>query len=253
MLREILSLGDKIEIKNLDHNGKPAAHGRTYVSQLIDFADLDVIQIAAPIVYGKTILLQVGESYNLCFYTDKGLYQCNCVALSSLKENRTIINIVRITSNLEKYQRRQYFRLECIHEVIYRIITKEEEILGRKMANEDFQNPEERMECKSRLVELNKAWVKGAITDLSGGGARFNSELQHAPGDKLYLDLDFISTGDVKKFIQKANVISSERIPARLGVYEHRVEFIDITQKERETLIRFIFEQERKRRRYDKA
>ena len=72
MLDGIISIGDKIEIQMLDHNGKPVHIGRTFVSQLIDFIDQDVINIAAPIVFRRTILLQVGENYNLCFYTRKG-------------------------------------------------------------------------------------------------------------------------------------------------------------------------------------
>lgn len=252
MLRDILAIGDKIDIKRMDQNGKPLLGTKTLVSQLVDFIDMDIISIATPIVSGRIYLLEVGENYNLCFYSSKGLYQCNCTILKNYKENNTIIAVVRITSNLEKYQRRQYFRLECIHEIEYRIITKEEELLERKLRNEDFRNADERAECRKRLSLLSKDWIQAAFTDLSGGGARLNSPQEHSQGDKIRIKFDFVIGSELKKMVLGADVISSNRIMNRTGMYEHRVEFNDIMQKDREILIKYIFEQERKRRRNDK-
>lgn len=252
MLRDILSIGDKIDIKRLDRNNKPVHNARTFVSQLIDFVDYDVLQIAAPIELGKIIILEVGENYNLCFYSEKGLYQCNCTVLSNHRDNNIIVTVVRVTGNLEKVQRRQYYRLECIHEIEYRIVTKEEEILDRKLHLEEYRNQEERAEIRRRLSQLDQAWIKGAITDISGGGARFSSSELHNKGDKIRIKLDILLQGQLKKMVLHADIIASNKIANRVGVYEHRVAFNDITQRDREDLIKYIFEQERKRRKGDK-
>jgi c-di-GMP-binding flagellar brake protein YcgR len=252
MLSEILTLGDKIDIKPLDHNGKPVHNARSFVSQLVDIADYDVIHIATPIVYSKPIILNVGENYNLCFYSGKGLYQCNCVVLNNHRENNTIVAVVRITTNLEKFQRRQYYRLECIHEIEYRVITAEEELIDRKLRLEEFRNAEERSECRKKLIQMESKWLQAAIIDLSGGGARINSEVLHNPGDKIRIKLDLVFGNSLKKMVLNAVVISSGKIINRTGFYEHRVEFNDIMQKEREELIKYIFEQDRRRRRNDK-
>ena len=246
MLHEVLSIGDKIDIKPLNKNGRPVSNARTFVSQLVDFIDSNVINIAAPIVYGRTLPLAVGENYNLCFYTEKGLYRCSATVISNQKENKTIITMVRITSNLEKYQRRQYYRLECIHDVEYRPITIEEEILEKKLRSSEFDDPEELTEAKNRLAQLDEVWISASITDLSGGGVKFCSEALHNPGDKIRMKLDLLAS---KKLLLTAKVIASGRIPVRVGVYEHRVEFVDIMPKDREAIIKYIFEQERKRRR----
>ncbi len=251
MLRDVLSIGDKIDIKPLGKSGKPILGARTLVSQLVDFVDGDVINIAAPIVLGKTIPLPVGEYYNLCFYTEKGLYQCTSTVISNHRDNKTIITVVRITTNLEKFQRRQYFRLELIHDIEYRPITIEEEILERKISNSEFDNPESLTEARKRLAQIDREWLSASITDLSGGGARFSSEVLHKSGDKIRIKLNFLSGKELKKLLLTANIISSSRIPVRVGAYEHRVEFIDIMQKDREALIKYIFEQERKQRRND--
>lgn len=252
MLREVLSIGDKIDVKPLGRSGKPVTGARTFVSQLVDFVDADVLNIAAPIVFGRTIPLPVGENFNLCFYTEKGLYQCNSTVLSNHKENKTIITMVRITTNLEKFQRRQYFRLECIHDIEYRPITFEEELLEKKISTDQFSDPEELAQAKRKLAQLDREWISAAVTDLSGGGARFSSQVSHNSGDKLRIKLDFVTGGELKKLVLNANVISSGRILTRVGANEHRVEFINIMQKDREALIRYIFEQERKKRRNDK-
>jgi c-di-GMP-binding flagellar brake protein YcgR len=253
MLREVLSIGDKIDIKPLNRNGKPVHSANTFVSQLVDFVDGNIINIVAPIVFGRTIPLPVGEYYNLCFYTEKGLYQCNCMIISNHRDNKTIITVVRITTNLEKFQRRQYYRLECIHDIRYRPVPLEEEILEKRMSSDKFETPEAMAEAKNKLAEYDKEWISASVTDLSGGGARFSSVALHNTGDKVRIKLDFIIGKELKKLELTANIISQARIPVRVGMYEYRVEFIDIMQKDREALIKYIFEQERKRRRNDKV
>lgn len=251
MLREILAIGDKIEIRPLDRAGKPVNTYRTFVSQVVDIVDVDIIHIAAPIVNSKAVILKVGDSYNLGFYSGKGLYHCNCTVLSNHRENHTIVSVVRITTDLEKVQRRQYYRLECILEMEYRIVTVEEEILDRKLHLEDFRSAEERTECRKRLAQMESEWIQGAIIDISGGGARFTSAVQHNKGDKVRIKLDLLISNNLRKMVLLAVIISSDRSENRAGVYEHRVEFTNIMQRDREDLIKYIFEQERKRRRHD--
>lgn len=251
MLSDILALGDKIEIKPLNSTGKPVNTYRKLVSQLVDIADIDIIHIAAPIVNSRAIILKVGESYNLCIYTGKGLYQCNCTVISNHRENHTIVSVVRITTDLEKVQRRQYYRLECILEMEYRIITAEEEILERKLRMEDFKSAEESSECRKRLVQLQKEWIRGAIIDISGGGAKFNSAVQHSKGDKIRIKLDLLIGNNLRKMVLDAIIISSDKSVNKNDVYENRVEFANIMPRDREDLIKYIFEQERKRRKSD--
>jgi c-di-GMP-binding flagellar brake protein YcgR len=219
---------------------------------LVDFVDINVINIATPIGNNKILILDVGESYNLCFYTNKGLYQCNCTVMNNYRESNMIISMVRLISDLEKFQRRQYYRLECIHEIEYRVISKEEELLENKLRLDDFANTQERSECRKKMLQMNKEWNKASFTDLSGGGARFNSNVQHQPSDKVRIKFDFILGKELKKLVIGAEIISSAKLLNRAGVYEHRVEFKEIGKNDREDLIKYIFEQERRRRRNEK-
>jgi c-di-GMP-binding flagellar brake protein YcgR len=252
MLREVLTLGDKIDIRLLDKNGKPAQNGKTLVSKLMDFLDADVISITTPFSQGRTIPLEVGEYYNLCFYTDKGLYQCRGVALNNHREDKSIMSVIRITSNLEKFQRRQYYRLECIQDITYRIISEEEELLEQKLIENALGDPEVLSEIRLKLIELDGDWLCGSMTDLSGGGAKFTSEQQHHVGEKLKMKLELTSEEENKVIILDATVMHSGMIINRRDIFEHRVKYINISRKDREALIRYIFEQERKRRKYER-
>lgn len=253
MLREVLTLGDKIDIKVLGRNGKPKHDAKTLVSKLMDFLDADVISITTPFTNGRTIPLEVGEYYNLCFYTDRGLYQCRGVALNNHREDKSIMSVIRITSSLEKYQRRQYYRLECIQDIVYRIITEEEELLEQKLIENAFDDSEELSEYRMKLTELNRDWIRGSMTDLSGGGAKFTSDRRHNTGEKIRMKLE-LANGEEKKLITvDAAIIQSGIIINRRDIFEHRVEYVNISRKDREELIRYIFEQERKRRKYDRS
>ncbi len=252
MLREVLNYGDKINIRPLDESGREVRNARTFVSQIVDFVASDVISIADPIVYGRTLVLGIGANYNLCFYTSKGLYQGNCIVLSNHKENNMLFSNVRIITDLEKVQRRQFYRLECIHEIDYRLVTLDEELLDRKFRDDDFISDRERVECKEKLKEFDKDWIHADVIDISGGGVKFYSNFLHKQGDKLRIRIEVNVGSRTIKMEPGAKVIASYKLENRAGSYEHRVQFVDIPPKDRENLIRFIFEQERRLRKNDK-
>lgn len=253
MLSEIVSIGDKIEIKQLDQSGVELKSSKTYVSQLVDFIDENRISIATPIKNGMIILLEKGTNYRLYFHSFKGLYQCNCTMLQTYREGKSILALVKVSSKVEKIQRRQYYRLECVHEIEYRLITDEEVKLEEKLLIGKFSQPDEKATIRKRLAELYRVWIQAAITDLSGGGCRFNSEEKLESGDRVRIRLDFIIKNELKKLDLVANIISSYKMIDRAGKYEHRAEFNNISKNDREDLIKYIFEQERRLRRNDKT
>lgn len=247
MLPDILSIGDKIHIRQLDLTGKPIRNAQPYVSQLLDFGDTDTIHISAPMINSQIHLLHPSSKYNLSFYTNKGLYQCSCEAIEKYKDNNIDVFKVRLTSNLEKIQRRQYYRLEMIHDIEYRLVSIEEQQALQQLQSETLDSTE-KDSLKKQLNEWELDWVKTTITDLSGGGIRFNSRNDLKAGDQIKVKLEFVTGGKPKKLIIDSKIISVNKLLHASGVYECRVEFINIQQKDREDLIKYIFEQERLRR-----
>ena len=251
MLHDIVNIGDKIELKQLDPNGAVMKHAKTYVSQMVDFGEENNISIAAPIKNGMFVFLEKRVNYRLYIYTIKGLYQCDCTMIQTYRENKMVLSLVKVTSTPEKIQRRQYYRLECVHEIVYRVITEEEIQLQEKLFIGVFTNNDEKAVIRRKLANIDNIWVQAVITDLSGGGCRFTSEHKLKSGDKVRIKLDFIIKSELRKLDIIADVISSQKKIDRAGMYEQRVEFANITQNDREYLIKYIFEQERRLRRND--
>lgn len=248
MLSDILKLGDKIDVKHMDRLGRPARNAKTYVSQLMDFIDFDVIHIATPIAGSVPVILNVGENYNLCFYSNKGLYQCNCTILKNIRENNIMIAVVRITTNLEKFQRRQFYRLEYMLDVKFHLITREEETLSNRLKANEFQSEEEAEACKLKLSQLEEHWSSAILKDISGGGTRFTTEEALNKDNRIRLNLNLEFDKGMKNLRLEAVVIMADKVMNKSGLYEYRVEYTDIMKGDREDLIRYIFEQERKRR-----
>lgn len=252
MLQDLIKIGDKVELKQLDQKGNPIKSANTYVSQVVDYVDEDIISIASPIKSGLLVILNRWFNYRMYFYTSKGLYQCDGQVHKMYRENNIPMVMMKLVSDLERVQRRQYFRLECVHEILYRHFTEEEIKLEEKLIYDHDITQEEQAEIRKRLAQLKNQWINGCITDLSGGGCRFNSREELNPGEKIIIKLNFKLKNELKRLEITACIIASEKMYKRTGFYEHRAEFYDISHKDREDLIKYIFEQERKRRNNEK-
>lgn len=84
------------------------------------------------------------------------------------------------------------------------------------------------------------------ITDISGGGVRFNSSTLHKKNTLLYLRIPIEQNGNEKIFELKGEVVNSAVLAKKTDYYETRVKFVDIDRDEREQIVKFIFAQERK-------
>lgn len=242
MLRDIITIGDKIDIRPLDHDGKQVQGARPYASMLVNIEDEEIIHITAPINQNKVLILHPDREYHLCFYTETGLFQCKCASLGHYKDNKTVVLRVKLRSRIEKLQRRQYYRLECIHDITYRFLTENDERLPKindiiKQNNEKFEHN----------------WIKGAIIDISGGGARIKSASSHQKGDKIRIKLDLVIGNKLRLMELDAEVLASYKVENRNDLFEHRVHFYNISRRDREDLIKYIFEQDRLRRKNEKA
>lgn len=152
------------------------------------------------------------------FYTPAGLYHCIGRVESRYHAGQLPVADIVFLSEMEKYQRRQFFRLNCILDMTY-------------------QTPDGEDQAKT-----------GLIIDISGGGARFNSSEQYEPGEQLMMYFELPVAGQRKQMGIQARVISSERLVNKEKTFENRVEFFDIESNTRETIVKYVFEQERKRR-----
>lgn len=226
MISTIVVPGTKFDMIHFKYSLGEEVGGKQYNSKVLDFMDDDTVKIATPFEHGLIVPLEIGEKFEFIFYTERGLYHCRGEIIDRYKEGRLSILVVRFLTDLEKFQRRQYFRLEYEMEILYRVITQE---------------------------EAQEQWNTATIIDISGGGCRFYSQIEHEVKQSCVVLFRYTYKGKMINAQYNVTIVSSSPIEKRKGYFEYRVEFNDISVVERETLIKFIFEEERKIRRHERG
>ncbi len=269
MLTDIIHPGDRFDIeilKKIEKNAKKT----TYSSQIYDIIDKDKIVAMLPIYRGLIVPLSVNAKYELVIYGHSALYKCNAVLKERYKEDNMHVMVLEICSELKKHQRREYYRLTYSLDLTYYILGEEldsaldrmDEILGIMPADEvtdgGVSNSEADGSMTAAAVALSdgqekQGSIQGITIDISGGGMRFVSKNRTDVGQYLMLEFPIVVDGKKVEYSQLAKVICTKEVPNKAQMYEYRVQFERITIPERELLIKFIFEQERRYRNREKS
>lgn len=240
MLSKIIGVGNKIELTKVSRTSSDefeeiAQNNKVYVSQVYDIIDEDRIKIAVPVEGRKVVLMPNNTRIDACFFTSKGLYQGRFIVVDRYKEGSLMIQVIELINELRKFQRRQYFRLDCTMSITYRVI--EEEDLEKYYQYENLSE------------ELgNEVMLPAIALDISGGGMRFVSKIRHNKDETLAILLGINYGEIIKQYGLLAKVIGVSTSKSNSSLYEHRVEFSNVTSGVREDIIKYIFDEERKRR-----
>ncbi len=235
MLSKFVREGDRIELTTVDNSilqGSGEATNKVYQSKIYDILSEDTMEILMPMEQTKLLLLPIGGEYNMVFYTKNGLYQCFAKVTDRYKEKNVYILVVEMTSNLRKYQRREYYRFSCVLDMRSRNL-EEEEI--QALENDEYYELKENLPLKDSV-----------IVDISGGGLRFMSEQKYEPESLIYCSYHLVKGRERKKYEVVGRVLAVRPLDNKPGTYEHRVQFHNIDVRTREEIIRFIFEEERR-------
>lgn len=237
MLSKFISMHDKVELQYLDKENDETGMSRnkTYLSSVYEIMSEDTLEITMPMEQTKLILLPVDSEYNMIFYGASGLYQCFARIIDRYKSNNVYILVVELTSNLRKYQRREYYRFSCALEMC-----------ARNLQETEIQAIEQNMPY---ALTPGLPLRQSVIVDISGGGLRFLSSQRYEPESLLYCSYHLMKNGEKKKYEVIGKVLSVKELENRSGTFEHRVQYFDMKEDEREEIIKYIFEEERKNRR----
>ena len=160
MFSKFISIGDKIELQAVSHefDEKPGAPVKVYHSEVNEIQSEDTIEIKMPMEKTKLILLPIDSEYDMIFYGSSGLFQCLGRVIDRYKSNNAYLLLVEMTSNLRKYQRREFYRLRCALEMHARMLREDE-----------VQTVESRMPY---TLAGDLPLKESVIVDISGGGLR---------------------------------------------------------------------------------
>lgn len=239
MVTDLLQVGNKIDICALDQSEiKRTENGKVPIlaSQLEAVEDDGGLIMQMPVYKGKIILLSLGSRYELMFYTKKGLYRGVCQVVDRYKEDNLFMVRVVLKSGLNKFQRREYFRLECILSMqAYELDREEALTLDGEELETLLQDPD--------ILETE---VDAIIVDISGGGIRFITDKKSEEGDCLAVRTRLQNENIDKQLLVAVSIVSCRKMASGMERYETRAEFLHLGTKLRETIIKYIFDEDRK-------
>ena len=241
MADDLLLLGTKIELRrSAGRILEEMDESPSYVSQVLDRDEEDNVMIAMPISEGHIIPLEVGSVLWAYFYTNKGIYRSRCKIISRGKEGNIFVAGITLLGELEKFQRREYYRLNCLIDVDVTVLNGQEVI--QYSEKQEFDG------------ELSGHKTQGVIVDISGGGLRFISDEKYEKNTYVFLTfkVPFLG-GGIREFNILGRVVLSLNADNELSRYDNRVQFKVISKEVREDLIKFIFDEQRRMRKKERG
>ena len=235
MISDYITPGDRVELVAVNRGDNQKGEGeKQYESQVYDILSDDRIEIMMPMVKQKLILLPQGKEYHLTFFAGNTLYQAMCKVADRYRNGNVYILAMELTSNLRRFQRREYYRFSCTLQLNSRMLDDEEiHVLDMDERLEIPQSPAQPLESS-------------VITDISGGGLRFVGNYCYQPGSLILCVYRLRLANGIKEYKLVSRVLEVKEKEDHPGLFEHRAKYVDINEKDREEIIRFIFEEESK-------
>lgn len=237
MITKFIQEGCKIELQALERSRTLGADApqRTYATKIYDILTEDTMEVLMPMEQGRLILLPVDQEFDAVIYGQTSLYQCVVKVIDRYKTDNLFILLLEFTSNLRKYQRREYYRFSCVLEMDSRNLAEEE------LADLENMRPGEGLNLQPGLPLR-----RSVIVDISGGGLRFVSTQQYDVDSFIFCSYTLNIKGERKRYDLVGKVLGVKELENRRGNYEHRVQYYNIPRDVREEIIKYIFEEERK-------
>lgn len=253
MVSDILSVGDKVDVLRWVNTAEEKGEPTSLASRVLDLEGERNIRISMPLDKTRIVPLEPGEIYPLYFYTAKGIYTAKCSVAGRYQENNVGVLVMELVSEPERLQRRQFYRVACVMDVRAKSLSDRELKEVEELEQDERTGPLLLERFLDRASGTDGSWEEGIVTDISGGGVCFTSRRSKNKGDVILLRMELVNGAEKREHRLLAQVISSEEIVTKPGYYENRSEFVRIQEPDREEIIHFVFEEDRKRRRRERG
>jgi len=200
-----------------------------YISSTVLNVKEDSIYVLLPRSEKYKNLFKVGQPLEIYFWRfGDGGYRFSTVVKNIITEPQGILQVGH-SEDIERTQRRHYYRIYVSLPLYFRPLTEEQRATIRKNRNISFPK------------ELKP--YSGMITSISGGGISFISELPFPKRKILWLEI-ILSESQIISNIY-GRVIRSKKISE--NNFKLFLEFLLITEKEREIIVRFVVTKQREK------
>ncbi|AHF07771.1 flagellar brake protein [Desulfitobacterium metallireducens] len=170
-----------------------------------------IISVFAPMVQGQLVPLREGTPLKVIFWDEVAAYEINTTIMQRIAVPVAIF-ILEYSNDIRRVQRRNYVRIPATYLVTFRAVTRQ--------GLSDTQ--------------------KGTMLDLSGGGMRFQTNEPVEKGAILIATLD-LPTGPIQI---SARVCRMEK-EVESKKYSISVDFYQIPERDRDRIIRCVFDLQR--------
>jgi len=170
-----------------------------------------ILAVGVPFHQGEVVPLREGTKVKLTFWDEAASYSFEGKIMRRIAVPIPML-VVDLPESVDKVQRRNYVRVPALYPLSFRSVTKE--------GLSDFQ--------------------KGTMLELSGGGMRFLTKERLENKSLLYAHLT-LPKGDLKTPVR---VCRAEKIDDSKH-FTVSVEFHDISERERDQIIRCVFDIQR--------
>lgn len=217
-------IGTRMELELVNRMGD--ATSQLYVTQLIDILNENEIIIPCPIFESKFVFIATETRVRLMFLHDQfGLLAFHATIFFKEKRGNFFLLHARITSDFEKIQRREYFRLPCFLNTLY------------------YLRPEKDQD-KNEFTEVpTKDFKKSMTKNISGNGACMivNENIPKNSTIEVYFTLtETLSIRAIAKVVRSELMDLPQEKKYDLGVY-----FKSISPKDQDITVKYIFDQQR--------
>ncbi len=234
-MEKILKLGMHVEmIKTGLALDAPENMDKKYVSSLHEILSDGTLVLTNPTIRARLVPLHRGERYDGYFFLGKKIYMARFTVEKPFTEGNVRVVRARLTSDLEKYERRQFFRFETTMDIRYLLLTA---------AN----TPEFKEAVKKNDLLRMQGFKDGTTLDISGGGIRYYSKETLPENGMVVVHMAVEVDGQKKNYVFLGKVLYTERHRDKRDIYIHRMQFVDFKQDVREELVQYIFKCQRDR------
>lgn len=172
-----------------------------------------VLSVGAPFEKGEVVPLRVGTKVKLIFWDEVSAYSFVAKIMQRIAVPIHLF-VLELPDSILKVQRRNYVRVPVLYPITFQTVTRE---------------------------GLSDSY-KGTMLDLSGGGLRFMTE-EHVENRSLLYAQISLPNGDLQAPVRVCRVEKVEDSkPQRYCV---SVEFHEILERDRDRIIRFVFDIQR--------
>ena len=238
--------GQKLNIQILQEANRNAIKGEgctQYPSRVFEVLKNGVLELEMPTREGKLVMLPMNIRYEFIFFVESGMYKAQGTITDRFKRQNFFLVHAKITSEFVKYQRRQFYRLNCMIPVAFQGMDDRVETMELMTDILDFSKSEDAVKYPS---------ARGDAMDISGGGMRMVSDTC-TPEANFFLLQFYIDIQGKRSMVELiAKKIAMDKLEDS-NKYSYRFKFIFKDSKLQEDIIRFIFEEERRLRKKEQG